>query len=293
MKAWPALVKRPTVPPREPVPFDPKPVVAFFVLAYAISWVWVIPWAATGHTVYEGEGWPTHFPSLLGPMLAAFAVTAWTAGQVGVRDLLARMVRWRIGWRWWLAVLSPLAFFFGVIGVMAAASADLPTRNDFARISGLPAGIGIVGVALLVTVVNGFGEETGWRGYALPQLQRRFGPLAASLIIAVFWAAWHIPQFFFLNSYKNFSVAMLPVFVLGLACGAIVWTWIYNHTGSILAVAVWHGIYNVTGGTKAAADGRGTIAAAMWTYVVLNAIVLLVLERRARRAGRPSILAAR
>ena len=75
--------------------------------------------------------------------------------------------------------------------------------------------------------------------------------------------------------------------------GAIVWTWIYNHTGSILAVAVWHGIYNVTGGTKAAADGRGTIAAAMWTYVVLNAIVLLVLERRARRAGRPSILAAR
>jgi uncharacterized protein len=121
MKAWPALVKRPTVPPREPVPFDPKPVVAFFVLAYAISWVWVIPWAATGHTVYEGEGWPTHFPSLLGPMLAAFAVTAWTAGQVGVRDLLARMVRWRIGWRWWLAVLSPLAFFFGVIGVMAAA----------------------------------------------------------------------------------------------------------------------------------------------------------------------------
>src|SRR5664280_2803432 len=195
--------------------------------------------------------------------------------------------------RWWLAVLSPLAFFFGVIGVMAAAGADLPTRNDFARISGLPAGIGIVGVALLVTVVNGFGEETGWRGYALPQLQRRFGPLAASLIIAVFWAAWHIPQFFFLNSYKNFSVAMLPVFVLGLACGAIVWTWIYNHTGSILAVAVWHGIYNVTGGTKAAADGRGTIAAAMWTYVVLNAIVLLVLERRARRAGRPSILAAR
>jgi uncharacterized protein len=161
-------VERPTVRPSEPVTFDAKPVVAFFVLAYAISWAWVIPWAVTGHTVFQGVGWPTHFPSLLGPMLAAFAVIAWTVGRADVRDLLARMGRWRIGWRWWLAVLGPLAFFFGVIGVMATVGANVPARSDFARFSGLPAGIGIVSVALLVTLVGGFGEETGWRGYALP-----------------------------------------------------------------------------------------------------------------------------
>jgi hypothetical protein len=86
---------------------------------------------------------------------------------------------------------------------------------------------------------------------------------------------------------------MLPVFVFGLICGAVVCTWIYNHTGgSILAVAVWHGLYNMTGATKAATAGSGTIAAAMWTLIVTHAVVLLVLERRARRHGRPSILAA-
>ena len=176
---------------------------------------------------------------------------------------------------------------------MALIGADVPARADFARFSGVPAGFGIVGVAAVVTVVGGFGEETGWRGYALPHLQCRFGPIVSSLVIAGLWAGWHIPQFFLLHSYENFSFAMLPVFVFGLTCGAIVWTWIYNRTGSVLAVAVWHGIYNMTGGTLAATSGSGAIAAAMWTFVVVHAIVLLALERCARRTHRPSILGIR
>lgn len=127
----------------------------------------------------------------------------------------------------------------------------------------------------------------------MPRLQRRFGPVPASLIVAVFWAGWRIPQFFLLDSYKDFSVAMLPVFVFRLTCGAIVCTWIYNRTGSILAVAVWHGMYNATGATRAATGGSATLASAMWTFVVVHAIVLLILERRARNTGRGSILAAR
>jgi uncharacterized protein len=272
--------------------FQPRSVIAFFVLAYAVSWAWVIPWAATGHTVYQGDGWPTHFPSLLGPLIAAFAVTARSAHRGGVVDLVRRMGRWRIGWRWWLAAVSPLAFFAVVLGVMAVAGADLPSRSQFGLFSGLPVGLGIIGIGLVITVVNGFGEETGWRGYALPQLQRRFGPLGSTMIIAFLWAGWHIPQFFLLDSYKDFSAPMLPVFVFGLTCGAIVWTWLYNHTGSILAVAVCHGLYNATGATKAATAGSGTIAAAMWTFFVVFAAILLVIEWRARTAGRPSILTA-
>jgi membrane protease YdiL (CAAX protease family) len=227
VKAPSAQFERPTAP-AEPVPFDPRSVAMFLVLAYGISWAWVVPLAVTGHTVLQGDGWPTHVPSLAGPMLAAFIVTGWTAGLAGVGDLVARMGRWRIGWRWWLAVLGPLAFFFAVLATMAAAGADVPARGDFGRFSGLPSSLGIVGVAIVVTLVNGFGEETGWRGYALPQLQHRFGPIAASLVIAAAWAAWHIPQFFVLDSYKTFSVAMLPIFVFGLTCGAIVWMWVYS-----------------------------------------------------------------
>lgn len=188
--------------PKEPetVTFDARRLIVFFVLAYGISWAWTIPLAVTGRSVLQGEGWPTHLPGLLGPLIAAFAVTGWTTGRTGVRDLFARMGRWRIGWRWWAVVASPLAFFFVVLAAMAAAGVDVPRRADFAQFSGVSAGLGLVGVALVVILVGGFGEEVGWRGYALPQLQRRFGPLAASVIIAVLWAGWHIPQFFLIDT---------------------------------------------------------------------------------------------
>lgn len=264
----------------------------FFVLAFAFSWAWTIPWAATGHTVYPGRGWPTDLPSLLGPLTAAIVVTAWTTGRLGVTDLVSRMRRWRIGWRWWLAAISPVGFLaLALMGL--AATGTVPARSGFAQFSGIPS-VGVVGVALVVVVVGGLGEETGWRGYALPQLQRRFTPLNATLIVATAWATWHIPLFFYLESYKTFKIAMLPVFFFGLACGAVIATWIYNRTGgSILAVAVWHGAYNMAGATNAATTGSGALAAIIWTLIVIHALTLLTLEWRAQRHGRPTVIGPR
>jgi hypothetical protein len=145
--------------------------IAFLIVAFALSWTWALPLAAVGKVVEKGQGWPTHFPALLGPALAALAVTAWTAGTPGVRDLLRRMGDWRIPVRWWAAALSPLAFLAPAL-VVAALAGTLPTRGDFGRYSGLPA-VGVVGIVLIATLVNGLGAETGWRGFLPPLLQRR------------------------------------------------------------------------------------------------------------------------
>ena len=271
--------------------FNFKALLAFLGLSYAFSWAWLIPLAATGHTVHQGQGWPTHFPSLLGPMLAAFAVTAWTMGRSGVRDLLRRMGRWRIGWQWWLVALSPLAFLGLALGIIAFTGGTSPRSADFAQFSGLPSGLGVLGVALLILVIDGFGEETGWRGYALPQLQNRYSPLISTLILAGCWAGWHIPQFIVLQSYRGFSIGTGFGFLFGLTCGAVVATWIYNRTkGSILAVVVWHGLYDTVGGTKAATGGSGTIAAVVSTLIMIQALVLVVMEIRANRRGLHSVL---
>lgn len=278
-------------PGQEGSAFNLRALVAFFVIAYGLSWAWVIPLALTGHTVFQGRGWPSHFPSLLGPMVAAFVVTAWTMGHYGIKDLLGRMGRWRIGWKWWVAALSPLAFLGLALAVIAARGGTLPKVGDFAQFSGLPSGLGVVGVALLIVVVDGFGEETGWRGYALPQLQKRFSPLTSTLILAGFWAGWHIPSFFALHSYQGFSAGTGIGFVFGLTCGAVVATWLYNRTGgSILVVVVWHGIYDVVSGTRAATGGSGTIAAVVSTFIIVQALLLVVLEIRAGRRGMRSVL---
>jgi membrane protease YdiL (CAAX protease family) len=142
---------------------------AFIIVAFALSWAWALPLAAAGDVVEKGRGWPTHFPALLGPALAALAVTAWASGRVGVRDLLSRMARWQIPVRWWAAALSPLAFLALAL-VIAALAGTFPAWGEFGRYSGLPA-VGVVGVVLIATLVNGLGEETGWRGYLLPLLQ--------------------------------------------------------------------------------------------------------------------------
>jgi hypothetical protein len=82
-----------------------RALVAFFVLAYALSWAWMIPLAVSHLVVDRGQGWPTHDPALFGPAVAAVLVVAGTTGRQGIAQLLRRIVLWRVGWRWWLARL--------------------------------------------------------------------------------------------------------------------------------------------------------------------------------------------
>jgi len=265
---------------------DTRALVVFFALAYALSWTWAIPLAAAHLVVRRGVGWPTHLPALLGPAIAALVVTAWTMGRPGVRDLGARMARWRVPLRWWLVAISPVAFLGLALAAMAAAGRALPGVGDFGLFSGTPA-IGLAGVLLLI-FAGALGEETGWRGYALPQLQRRFSPLASSLILAVVWFGWHLPQFWVIATYRDFVPVQYVGMFCGLACGAVVLTWLYNRSGgSILLVAVWHGLYNFVGATQAA---TGILAAVVSTLIMIQGIVLIALDLRARRRGQPSVL---
>src|SRR3954447_5938094 len=149
------------------------PLLGFFALAFAFSWAWLVPMSLSGRVVRRGDGWPTHIPALVGPLLAAFVVLALVDGRAGVRAWLAAMVRWPRAWRWRLAAVSPLAFLAVAVAV-AAVTGTLPPAEAFIRYSGTAASIPMLLVAM---AVNAFGEEAGWRGYALPRLQARFGAL--------------------------------------------------------------------------------------------------------------------
>lgn len=260
------------------------PVTTYVLLAYALSWAYWIPMALTGQIVRPGGG-VTHFPGLLGPLLAAVAATALLEGKAGLRRLLVAMGRWRIGWGWWaVALASPLLVMAAAIAALALAGAGVPSWADLMRFSGLPV-MNVLTIFAVVLLVNGFGEETGWRGFALPRLQERHGALTGTLVLAVLWAGWHLPLFAILESFRGFSAVELPGFLLGITAGAFVLTWLFNRTGgSILAVAVWHASYNMTSATIA---GRGAIAAATSTAVMIWAVVVVIATRRAHRAGRP------
>ena len=273
---------------RSPARHGRWPLVVFIVLAYGLSWAWLIPMAVTGQLVASGQGWPTHYPAVFGPAVAAFVVIAAVCGRAGVTDLLRRIVLWRVGWRWWLVGLSPLLFLGVAVPVSLLVGGALPRIGDFGLFSGLPA-VGVLWVSLLL-ILGAFGEEIGWRGFALPSLQRRFGPLVASLILGGLWALWHLPLFFVITSYRAFGVPQIIGLVFALTCGAIVFTWIYNRTGgSILLVAVWHGLFNVITGTAA---GTGMVAVIVSIIVMAQALLLVGLHLWAGHNGRPSPLRA-
>jgi membrane protease YdiL (CAAX protease family) len=253
-------------------------VLVFVLIAYGLAWSWWIP-IALRHQVVVIGGWPTHLPGLLAPAVAAVVVTAlWS--RRGWRDLTGRVLRWRIGW-WWLVALSPLVVLLVTIGLQSLVDAGPADRADYWRINGFPVSWGLAGTLLLLLVVNALGEETGWRGFLQTELQRYLRPRWAILVVAGVWAGWHAPMFAILTSYRGFSAATLVGFVIGLASGAVVLGWLYNRTGSVLAVALWHATYNLCSATAAA---TGPLAAVSTTLVIAGAVVLVALD--IARAGR-------
>jgi uncharacterized protein len=133
------------------------------------------------------------------------------------------------------------------------------------------------------------GEELGWRGFALPRLQQGRGALAATLLLGVVWAGWHLPAFFYLPNFRAMGLAGAPGFALGVLAGAVLLTWLYNSTGgSLLAVILWHGMFNVFTASQA---GQGTVAMVMSIAVMVWAVAALALAGPARlsRGSTPGV----
>lgn len=260
-------------------------VAAFVAIAFGWSWAWWLPLTIAGRPIDFGEAAPAYVAGIPGPLIAAVVVTAATQGWAGLRDLFASIVAVRVAPRWYaVAVLVPVGLFAVALLITTVAGAPLPALAHFGEVPGLPATTLLV-VWLYAVFWNGWGEEVGWRGYALPRLQERFGPLGATGVLSVIWAAWHLPLLPVLTSFAVVAQpAMLPIFWFGLACLSVVLTWLYNRSGgSIAVVALWHGTYNVAAGTAAAQVGINVV----FTVVVMVwAAWLVVAQVRARRAGR-------
>jgi len=186
-------------------------IVSYVVLAYALSWSWWIPLALHGSRTAPGQGWPTHLPGLLGPALAAVIVTALADGRAGLRELTARALRWRIRWRWYVLLIATVAML-GLAPLIATLRGDpLPTAPEYLTYSGL-AVLPALPTLLIVLLVNGFGEELGWRGFLADDLLRRHGMLSSALMVTPIWVLWHVPTFWVVETYRSVNQTLLLAF---------------------------------------------------------------------------------
>jgi uncharacterized protein len=253
----------------------------FLILAFALSWfVWPL--------VLLNPESVAMIP--YGPFIAVFVVLALTRGWAGVRDLLASMARWRVGLRRYaVALLVPVAITLVAIYLTALFGGPSPTAKDFAGWYALPL------IFLSTTLINGpFTEEPGWRGFLLPRLQSRYEPLAASLIVGVIWAIWHLPLLL-----SDPSDQRPPIqFIAMVLAQSVVFAWVYNTTrGSVLLVILMHGSANTIakflGPILLGSAAYGVfwwLLAGLWWIVALLVIAVIGMAReRAPSMETPAI----
>lgn len=246
---------------------------AYFTLAFLFSWAIYLP------LVFVHQGWLgvnvpywIHYLASFGPALAAILMTVLTSGWQGLRELNNRIVCWRVPWQYAaFAFSSNILIFILCLPVMRLVNGERPDLRLLGEVNYLPyLGLWVLPLWLFTF---GFGEEIGWRGFALPRLQKQLPVLSATLVLGVLWILWHVPTFFYHLTYTGMGWNMLPAFTIGVLSGAVLFTWLYNGSGgSVMIVAVWHGLFDLFTASKAGGDFIPmvlSIAVIFWAAFVL------------------------
>lgn len=219
-------------------------VLAYYILVFAITWGGML--AVVGPSgLFNSSANPAvlsqfiYFAALAGPSVAGILMTAVVHGRAGLRDLLSRSLRWRVGIIWYMVVLLTAPLLMGVIGFLLslASPAFLPaivTTDDW---------VGLVIAGIVLGLVVSFFEEIGWTGFVTPELRKRHGFLTTGFIMGVPWGAWHYPLF---SGSAHAAGPMPPAVYLAVVLFSflipfrILMVWVYGRTKSVLVVMLMH-----------------------------------------------------
>ena len=199
----------------------------FLALTFALSWY---PWAlyALG---YSGN--PN--PNPLGVLLAALIASSVDRGWRGAASILRSIVRVRVAPFYWLAAV-------GIPLLALATTLAIATTRGVPVAATAPNWSELLDRFIIMLLFVGLGEESGWRGFLQPVLQRRLSPLAATFCVGVIWAAWHTPLMG-----GELSWDRVPAFLISVFAAAVVLAWLYNATQSVLLPIIMHATVNTAG----------------------------------------------
>lgn len=215
------------------------PLPIYFALAFAISWgAILILVGPDGIPATAEQIVALGMAMLLGPSVAGILSTGLTSGWGGFRELISRLLRWRVGTRWYVIALltAPLS----TTAVLLALSLFSPEFLPGIFTSGDKVTLLLTGIVAALTV--GFFEELGWTGFAIPRMRLRYGTLASGLIVGLLWGAWHFLVFWESDSFSGaFPLTLLLARLFSwLPAYRVLMVWVYDRTESLLVVILMH-----------------------------------------------------
>lgn len=229
-----------------------------FIKRYPMGVFWGIAYLVSGggyvlSRMYPNDLWVF---VLWGVALGGLFVTAIADGRAGVKTFLSRIVRWRVGIQWYaVALLTPFALGLLSVGLTILSGAQVSAAFQFPEIPQ------IAFFFALAFFTIALGEEPGFRGFALPRLLVGRSGFAASLILGVLHAVWHLPLV--IGGDEHF------IFLINPLCAAVLFTWVFKHTnGSVLLAMLLHAASDTSAGLFSSMfSGADAVTASIWLAV--------------------------
>jgi membrane protease YdiL (CAAX protease family) len=208
-------------------------------------------------------------------------------GRDALRDLFARLFRWRIGLLWYVAPVVGIFALSQAAKFLSAALYGTPTPELIAPVAQWPSLL-ILGLTAFLVDPGPLGEELGWRGFALPRLLERFNGLTAGLILGVIWAVWHIPAFFLSGMPQ--SQLSFGAFFVAVVAASVMMTYVVNRSGgSVLPAILMHWSDNRFADTSAP---TATATAIMFVAGALFVVLIGGMELGRRKESASSLAPA-
>jgi membrane protease YdiL (CAAX protease family) len=254
-------------------------------MAYSFSWILSIPAILSAWGVLPKGVFVVFFTiKSFGPFLAAYIMTSVIEGREGVLRLRRSLKQVRAGWQWYVFILT------GIPGLLLLGIAAMP--GALASFQGFPPHFLATYVVSFILIFFGggpLGEEPGWRGFALPRMQPRYGPLWGTLLLGVLWVFWHLPDFLTVaqrggpgTDLTTLLTTNFPTFFVMVMATAVIFTWVFNHTGGSVFVAILlHTSINTLGLVLALFNARivSSTDLAMCIGVMVPALLIGLLTR--------------
>jgi membrane protease YdiL (CAAX protease family) len=214
------------------------PVLTYYILTFAISWGVILILVGPGGIPVTTDFIERGLAMLLGPSVAGILLTGLASGRVGLREILSRLLRWRVSACWYaVAILTaPLL----ATPILLALSLLSPKFHPGIFTSADKASLLLT--SIVAGLMVGLFEELGWTAFAVPRLRLRYGVLATGLILGVIWGAWHFLLFW---ENDSFSGALSLALLLGRLFSwrpayRVLMVWVYDRTGSLLVAILMH-----------------------------------------------------
>jgi membrane protease YdiL (CAAX protease family) len=214
------------------------PLLSYLMLTFGVSWGGIlIVLMATGFDLSTPQ--PTELGlifvlMLLGPSVSGLTLTALLDGRAGLHDLWSRLIRWKVGARWYAVTLLTAPLFLLAILLLLSIfmSPAFAPRFQWAL--------------LAVGLIAGGFEEIGWTGFATPRLLARHRVWIAGLSLGLVWALWHVLVDFRYNVGTmggGWILEFAIVYLATLTPYRILMTWVYANTNSLLLAVLMHASY--------------------------------------------------